>query len=216
MRKLAVIALTNTRIFLEATLFLTHRCFLTFSWIEPQMLPKCCLLHKVLPKHSVFCIFISMCISRSICFLFLWSVFPLSFPFLLQLPNLIETGKLAFFGHFYLKFSLSMLLSFFLIFGQFQPGVAYKSVAYEKSVYSIIWNICFISKLECPFFYMVLYYLVLKTECLIAHRKQKFIVLTYMIIPLTKPKQVYSHYCCISYISMMPEMIYISLHYYDT
>ena len=132
MRKLAVIALTNTRIFLEATLFLTHRCFLTFSWIEPQMLPKCCLLHKVLPKHSVFCIFISMCISRSICFLFLWSVFPLSFSFLLQLPNLIETGKLAFFGHFYLKFSLSMLLSFFLIFGQFQPGVAYKSVAYEK------------------------------------------------------------------------------------
>ena len=39
MRKLAVISLTNTRIFLQATLFLTHRCFLTFH----ELNLKCCL-----------------------------------------------------------------------------------------------------------------------------------------------------------------------------
>ena len=33
------------------------------------------------------------------------------------------------------KFSLRVLLTFCLIFRQFQPGVAYKSVAYKKSMY---------------------------------------------------------------------------------
>ena len=36
------------------------------------------------------------------------------------------------------KFSLRVLLSFCLIFCQFQPGVAYKSVAYKKRVI-IVW-----------------------------------------------------------------------------
>ena len=39
-----------------------------------------------------------------------------------------------FFGHFELKFSLKMLLSFSLIFYQFEPGVTYKSIAYKKRV----------------------------------------------------------------------------------
>ena len=34
------------------------------------------------------------------------------------------------------KFSLRVLLSICLIFCQFLPGVAYKSVAYKKSVYT--------------------------------------------------------------------------------
>ena len=34
------------------------------------------------------------------------------------------------------KFSLRVLFNFCLIFCQYQPGVAYKSVAYKKSVYS--------------------------------------------------------------------------------
>ena len=43
-----------------------------------------------------------------------------------------------FFGHFCPKFSLRVLLSFCLIFYQFQSGVAYKSVAYKKKrVYEI-------------------------------------------------------------------------------
>ena len=35
----------------------------------------------------------------------------------------------------WMKLSLNVLLSIFLIFCQFQPGVAYKSFAYKKSVY---------------------------------------------------------------------------------
>ena len=39
------------------------------------------------------------------------------------------------FEHVSQKFSLRVLLSFCLIFRKFQPGVAYKSVAYKKSMY---------------------------------------------------------------------------------
>ena len=48
--------------------------------------------------------------------------------------NLTDTKKLVFFGHVCQKFSLRVLLSFFLNFYQSQPGVAYKSVVYKKSV----------------------------------------------------------------------------------
>ena len=47
------------------------------------------------------------------------------------------TQKNLFFGHVCQKFSLRVLLKFCLRFYQFQPGVAYKSVAYKKSVYLI-------------------------------------------------------------------------------
>ena len=39
----------------------------------------------------------------------------------------------SFFGYVCQKFSLRMLLSFCLIFSQFQPDVPYKSVAYKKA-----------------------------------------------------------------------------------
>ena len=60
-------------------------------------------------------------------------MFPLSFSFLSQLKifNLIDKGNL-FFEHVCQKFSLSVLLSFCLVFCQFQPGVAYESVASKK------------------------------------------------------------------------------------
>ena len=38
-----------------------------------------------------------------------------------------------FVGHICQKFCLRVLLSFCLIFCQFQPGVPYKSVAYKKN-----------------------------------------------------------------------------------
>ena len=41
------------------------------------------------------------------------------------------------FGHVNQNFSLRVLLSFCLFFCQFQPGVAYKSVAYKKSIYTL-------------------------------------------------------------------------------
>ena len=39
------------------------------------------------------------------------------------------------FGHFCQKFSIRVLLRFCLIFCQFHPNVAHKSVAYKNSVY---------------------------------------------------------------------------------
>ena len=56
-----------------------HQCCLTFQWIEPQMLLKCYLL------YAIFCIFVSMSMSRSIYVLFTQSVFSLSYSFSLQL-----------------------------------------------------------------------------------------------------------------------------------
>ena len=50
-----------------------------------------------------------------------------------QIISLIQTNLL--FGHVCQKFSLRVLLSFCLIFYQFQPGNAYKSVTYKKSMY---------------------------------------------------------------------------------
>ena len=46
--------------------------------------------------------------------------------------SVIQTN--LFLGHICQKFSLRVLLSSCLIFCQFQPGIAYKSVAYKNSV----------------------------------------------------------------------------------
>ena len=52
----------------------------------------------------------------------------------IRIKDIISWTNL-FFGLNCQKFSLIVLLSFCLIFCQFQPGVTYKSVAYKKSVY---------------------------------------------------------------------------------
>ena len=99
------------------------------------MLLKCCLLHidMILPRHAIFCIFVSMSTSRSINYMIFLS---LSFSFSLQLITWShQNATLAYLGFFYQKFSLRVLLSFCLIFCHFQLGLAYKSVAYKKSVY---------------------------------------------------------------------------------
>ena len=50
------------------------------------------------------------------------------------------------------KFSFSVLLSFYLISCQFQPGVAYKSVTYKKRVFHYRISrdlfVCFISSIQ--------------------------------------------------------------------
>ena len=79
---------------------------------------KCCLsvaycnVDMILPRHATFFISVSISESWSIYVLFMWSAFSLSFLFLLQLIN------------------------FCLVFCQFQPGVAYKSVAHKKKCVS--------------------------------------------------------------------------------
>ena len=50
-----------------------------------------------------------------------------------HITSLIQTN--LFFRHVCQKFSIKVLLSFCLNFCKFQPGVAYKSVVYKKSVY---------------------------------------------------------------------------------
>ena len=94
------------------------------------MLLKRCLLHRdfVLPRHAIFSIFLSMSMSQSIFVLLMCDLF--IFSTINHKISLIQTN--LFFGHICQKFSLRVLLSFCLTFWQFQPGVAYKSVAYKK------------------------------------------------------------------------------------
>ena len=115
------------------------QCCLPFSRIEPQMLLKCCLnvlWHKdvVLPRHTVFSIFVSCLRQVYLCLIYIiyFSIIIFLFILINHINSLKET--ILFFGNFYLTFSHGVLLSFCLIFCQFQPGVAYKSFAYKKSV----------------------------------------------------------------------------------
>ena len=55
------------------------------------------------------------------------------------------------------KFSLRVLLSICLIFCQFQPGVAYKSVAYKKACKLIYINLILVKK---SFTYLTLFWMV--------------------------------------------------------
>ena len=52
------------------------QCCLTLSWIEPQILLKCCLLFidMTLPRDAIFFIFVSMFTSRSIDYIIYFSL----------------------------------------------------------------------------------------------------------------------------------------------
>ena len=95
------------------------------------MLLKCCLLYvdMTLPRLAVLCILVTMSTFRSI------KSFDIFFIiiFIFIAINLRHT---CLFRHFCQKFCVTVLLSFSLIFSQFQPGVAYKSVAYKKACIS--------------------------------------------------------------------------------
>ena len=115
------------------------RCCLT--WIEPQILRKCCLLHMgiILPRCIIFCIFVSIFIrlrlfTSSLCDLFFIIIF-----IFITVNHIISLKQTHFlFGRFCEKFSIRVMLGFCLIFCQFQPGVAYESMAYTKKVCSNI------------------------------------------------------------------------------
>ena len=77
--------------------------------------------------------------------LFMWSFFIIIFIFIKINRFISLTQKNPFFGHVFQKFSLGVLLSICLIFCQFQPGVAYKSVAYKKACL-VQRDTCFISR----------------------------------------------------------------------
>ena len=66
-----------------------------------------------------------------------WSIYMIGFFLVIfifiAINHIISLTKKLVFGYVCPKFSLSTLLRFCLIFCQFQPGVAYKSVAYRKA-----------------------------------------------------------------------------------
>ena len=102
------------------------------------MLLKCYLLHRdiVLRRHAIFSILDSMSTSWSVCLIYVISFTIIIFIFITinHIISVIQTN--LFFGHVCQMFSLWVLLRFSLNFCQFQPGVAYKSVAYiKKRVY---------------------------------------------------------------------------------
>ena len=99
------------------------------------MLLKCCLLqyrHDLTETCYIFyiCLYVwflnYLSLIYVICFFIIIFIF-ITFNYIISLRQ-----KDLFFGHVCQKFSLSVLLSFCLIFCQFQPGGGYKSVAYKK------------------------------------------------------------------------------------
>ena len=133
------------------------------SWIELQILFRCCLMliSIIILRHIFYLVYLCACLglSQFISYLCLFAsacrifVFNLNFIVINHTTSLKQTN--LFFVHFLeclllfldddvwrklivfksRKFSRRMLLSFCLVFCQYQPGIAYKSVAYEKIVY---------------------------------------------------------------------------------
>ena len=100
------------------------------------MLLMCCLLHRdiALPRHAVFSLFVS-CLRLGLYISYLCHHLTIIIFIFIKLNHTISVIQTnLFLGHICQKFSLRVLLSSCLIFCQFQPGIAYKSVAYKNSV----------------------------------------------------------------------------------
>ena len=97
------------------------------------MLLKCCLLHRgnVLPRHAIFSTFVFISTFWSIYVLFIVIYFAIDssiFITINQIISLIQTNL-------FLGYACQCCLAFaYFFFCQFQSGIAYKSVAYKKSV----------------------------------------------------------------------------------
>ena len=108
------------------------------------MLLNCFLIQRgiILPVHVMFFVYLSLSLRLDLFvfyILYMYSTFLFSFITINRIISLKQTN--VSFGHVAQKFSLRVSLSFCLIFYQFQPGVAYKSVAYvEKSLYLTMIN----------------------------------------------------------------------------
>ena len=104
------------------------------------MLLRRCLLHRdiVLPRNTIFSIF-SLCLHLGLYMSYLCDLFYIIIFISITINNIIsllDIDKLVSWTCLPQKFSLRVLLSFCIIFCQFPPGVAYKSVTYTKSVQS--------------------------------------------------------------------------------
>ena len=91
--------------------FSTYRqCCFTSLLTEPQMLLKCCILHidMILPMHAIFCIFVSMPMSRFINYI--WS-FIMIFLFIAFNQIIALKQSLVFIWTFLSKFSRRVLIN---------------------------------------------------------------------------------------------------------
>ena len=99
------------------------------------MLLKCCLLqyrHDLTETCYIFYICLYVWVLVYLYIIYVICFFIIIFIFIIINLLISLTQKNLFFGHVRQKFSLRVLLSFCLIFCQFQPGVVYKSVSYKK------------------------------------------------------------------------------------
>ena len=136
-------------------------CCLTFSWTGLQMLLRCCLMHItiIIQKYILYLVYLYPCLDIGLFMLYLWDLHFI-FNLICTLINPITLFKqmcLFFVDTFYrtspyfrritwmkkaINFQIAkvqprVLLSFCLIFCQFQPGLAYKSVVYKKACVSL-------------------------------------------------------------------------------
>ena len=118
----------TTRLFYKQRFFSTQplSC-LTFSWFELQILLKCWLIHISIISifKDRYILYLLHLLGLSLFMSYLYDLF-----FIFRCHFHVSWKQIIF---RFQKFSLRVLLSFCLIFRQFQPGVAYKSVAYKKA-----------------------------------------------------------------------------------
>ena len=94
-------------------------------------------------RGMLYFVYLSLCLRRVYsCLIHAICFFTMIFIFITinHITSLMQ--KNLFFGHVCQKFFLRVLLSFCLIFSQFQPGVTYKNVVYKKACISLkIWSL---------------------------------------------------------------------------
>ena len=105
------------------------------------MLLRCCLLNItiIMLRHVLYLVYVYPCFGLVLSMSYLCKLFfilSLIFIIIMQSETLVfstfNTNREKRIIFKQQKFSLRLLLSLCLIFRQFQPGVAYKSVAYKK------------------------------------------------------------------------------------
>ena len=134
-------------LFLKVTLFSSQpQCCLSFSRIELQMLFRCCLIHVniIILRHILYLVYLCLSLGLGPFMLYLCDlcfIFSLVFIVINNITSLKQTHLfftflqylLLFFDEESKKFSNdeSSALECCL---QFQPAVAYRSVAYKKKI----------------------------------------------------------------------------------
>ena len=122
------------------------------------MFLRCCLMHItiIITRHILYLVYLCSCLGLGLFMSYLCDLFFIFILILMVINNIISLKRThLFFAHFFLlfpttfymitwmkkvnnfqiaKFSLRVLLNICLIFCKFQPDIAFKIVAYKKSL----------------------------------------------------------------------------------